>query len=84
MPPNYTVVQRGASQNRILTNNQEKKRVSVLLTVCSDGTKCLPLIVYRGAPNGLIEREVRRLDDDLALHTVQRSLDRFRGPDLLA
>lgn len=73
MPPNYTVVQRGASQNRILTRNQEKKRVSVLLGIRSDGVKLKPLIVYRGAPNATVNREVSDLDDDAAMHTVQRN-----------
>lgn len=71
MPPAYTVVQRGASQNRILTSNNEKKRVSVLLSVRGDGVKCKPLIVYKGAPFARIYNEVRAFDDDFALHTVQ-------------
>ena len=34
--------------------------VTVCLTVCADGTKLPPLIVYKGEPGKAVEREVKK------------------------
>ena len=71
MPPNYSVIQRGTRQNRILITNNEKKRISVLLAVRGDGRKLKPLIVFKGVSNARVSQEVRNYDDDISLHTAQ-------------
>jgi len=73
MPPLYTVVQKGIKSNKILTTNSEKNRVSVLLLARGDGLKAIPLIVYKGASRGRINREIREYDDTRANHTTQKN-----------
>ena len=46
-------------------------RVTVCLTVCADGTKLPPLIVYKGEPGKAVEREVTKYYPDALVCCVQ-------------
>jgi hypothetical protein len=45
MPPNYTICKKGTKNIIILTQGQEKCRVSIMLTILANGEKLSPLVV---------------------------------------
>lgn len=47
MPLTKTIVKRESRQLIIKTQNQEKCRISVLLTIVADGSKLPPLIIFK-------------------------------------
>jgi hypothetical protein len=47
-------------------------RISALLTVCADGTKLEPLLVYKAKPNGTVVRELKNYPEG-AQYTVQEN-----------
>ena len=47
MPLTKTIVKRGSRQVIIKTQNQEKCRISVLLTIVADGSKLPPMIIFK-------------------------------------
>ena len=48
MPSNKTVELKGKKTVHVVTQNQEKMRVSLLLSVLADGTKLPPYIIFKG------------------------------------
>lgn len=44
----------------IRTQNQEKCRLSVLLTITADGTKLPPFLIFKAKVNGDIEKELSK------------------------
>ena len=48
-------------------------RVTCFLTVCADGTKVRPLLVYKAKPGGSVEREFSNEDDSLPYCCVQEN-----------
>ena len=48
MVPNKTIARKGTKNVVIRTNNQEKIRVTCILSVCADGDKLSPYIIFKG------------------------------------
>ena len=58
---NTTIDFRGNKNIEIETNSKENYKISVLLTVCGDGTKLAPFIILKGEPGKTIETNMRKL-----------------------
>ena len=52
---------RGNKNIDIDTTGKENYKLTVLLTVCEDGTKLAPLIILKGEPGKTIEINMRKL-----------------------
>ena len=60
MTPSKTVAKKGGKSIIIRTQNQEKCRLSVLLTITADGTKLPPFLIFKAKVNGDIEKELSK------------------------
>lgn len=58
IPPNYVIEKKGNKNIIIRTQNQEKCRLSVLLTILSNGLKLPPLLIFKSAKNGNLYNEL--------------------------
>jgi hypothetical protein len=56
-PPDKTLNQKGAKTINSRAPKCNMGRITAFLTVCADGTKLPPLLVFKGKPGGQIERE---------------------------
>lgn len=70
--PSRTLNARGDRTVTTKTMKTSVDRISCLLTVCADGTKLKPMLVYKAKPGGTIEREIRSFPKDL-IYTVQEN-----------
>ena len=61
MAPTKTIAKRGKKTILIKTQNQEKVRISIILTISADGDKLKPLIIFKGKTGGLIEKIYRKI-----------------------
>lgn len=60
MPSNKTVHKVGAKTIYIRTQNQEKIRVSVILSCCANGDKLKPYVIYKGGKKGKIFNSLQK------------------------
>jgi hypothetical protein len=60
MPLTKTIVKRGSSQVIIKTQNQEKCRISVLLTIVADGSKLPPMIIFKAKDRANIYNKLQK------------------------
>lgn len=58
MKPNYVIEKNGKKSVIIRTQNQEKCRLSVLLTILSNGKKLSPLLIFKGVKDEKLEKEL--------------------------
>ena len=63
MPFHKTVHKVGAKTISIKTQRQEKCRISLILSICSNGEKLKPLIILKGAKNGRIYKNLLKLSE---------------------
>ena len=61
MPPSKTIAKKGAKTVFIRTHNQEKVRISVLLTIAADGTKLPPFVIFKDKKHGKNEENLKKL-----------------------
>ena len=59
MPDTTTIDIKGHKEIIIDTNGNEKKRITVLLTVAGDGTKLEPILVFQGKKGKNVEKELQ-------------------------
>ena len=60
MVPKKKIAKRGKKTILIKTQNQEKVRISIILTISADGDKLKPLIIFKGKTGGLIEKNLSK------------------------
>jgi hypothetical protein len=60
-PPSKTIIEKGAKIAKLKTNQLQKKRATLLLGIRADGIKLPPLLVFKGAPNGRINKELEEI-----------------------
>ena len=60
MIPNKTVAKKGTKSIIIKTFEQEKCRISVLLTITADGGKLPPYIIFKSKRDGKIENDLKK------------------------
>ena len=60
MTPAKTIAKQGGKSIIIRTQNQEKCRVSVLLTIAADGNKLPPFIIFKAKANGEVEKQLNK------------------------
>ena len=60
MTPTKTIAKKGRKSIINRTQNQEKCRVSVLLTITEDGNKLPSLIIFKAKANGEIEKQLNK------------------------
>ncbi len=60
--PSRTLAERGSRSVDGKTPKTSVGRISCFLTVCADGSKLPPLLVYKGKPGGSVEREFSQDD----------------------
>ena len=58
---NITIDFRGNKNIEIDTTGKENYKLTVLLSVCGDGTKLEPLVILKGEPGKTIETNMRKL-----------------------
>ena len=56
LPPTTTLARRNSPSVIIRRTGSGTVRATVALSVCSDGTKIRPMIIFKGRPNGRIQR----------------------------
>jgi len=61
MPPSKTIAKKGSKTVFIRTQNQEKVRISVLLTIAADGTKLPPFVIFKDKKHGKNEENLKKL-----------------------
>ena len=62
MPSNKTIEIKGKKTVQIVTQNQEKMRVSLILAVLADGTKLPPYIIFKGNNSStILTKEISNL-----------------------
>ena len=61
MPPSKTIAKKGSKTVFIRTQNQEKVRISVLLTIAADGTKLPPFVIFKDRKHGKNEENLKKL-----------------------
>ena len=54
MVPSKTIAKKGGKSIIIKTQDQERCRISVLLTITADGGKLPPLLIFKAKRNGII------------------------------
>ena len=62
---NYTLDVKGAKQVRMKTTGNEKKFQTLVLSVCSDGTKNKPCIIFKGKGKGPEARQLNQRENIL-------------------
>ena len=67
-----TLAKRGAKTVNSKQIKTSVGRITGCLTVCADGTKLKPLLVYKGKPSGTVIQEVRKYNGDIVC-TVQEN-----------
>jgi hypothetical protein len=81
--PGTTVAVTGSKQVNCRRTHSESLRVSVLLTVCADGTKLPPMLICKAKPNGNIERfeftQPGRYPEDMVLICATSAFNNERG-----
>jgi hypothetical protein len=81
--PGTTVAVTGSKQVNCRRTHSQTLRISVLLTVCADGTKLPPMLIFRAQPNGTIERfeftQPGRCPDRLILTCAASAFNNERG-----
>ena len=60
MVPNKTIAKKGKKTIIIKTQNQQKCRISILLGIGADGSKLMPLLIFKGKTGGYIETELSK------------------------
>ena len=70
--PSKIISKRGSKFVSLKTKGQTKEKVSGFLLARADGKRCTPMIVYKGAPKGLIYREVNGFNDDNLVCVTQK------------
>lgn len=53
-----TIVKKGNRQVIVKTQNQEKARIWVILTILNDGTKLAPLIIFKAQDRSTIYKQL--------------------------
>ena len=61
MPPSKTIAKKGSKTVFIRSQNQEKVRISVLLTIAADGTKLPPFVIFKDKKHGKNEENLKKL-----------------------
>ena len=59
MPETTTIDIEGNKEVIIDAKGNEKKRISVLLTIVGDGTKFEPVLIFKGKKGEIIEKEIK-------------------------
>lgn len=57
---NKTIARKGGKSIIIKTQNQERCRITVLLTITADGGKLPPLLIFKAKRNGIIKNELKK------------------------
>jgi hypothetical protein len=60
MTPSKTIAKKRGKSINIRTQNQEKCRLFVLLTINADGIKLPPFLIFKAKVNGDIKKELRK------------------------
>ena len=60
MTQTKTIAKKGGKSIIIRTQNQEKCRASVLLTITADDNNLPPLIIFKAKANGEIEKQLNK------------------------
>ena len=60
MPITKTIVKKGSRQVIVKTQNQEKLRISVILTILADGSKLAPLIIFKAKDRSLVYNQLQK------------------------
>lgn len=60
MVANKTIAKRGKKTILIKKENQEKVRISIILTISADGDKLKPLLIFKGKSGGQIEKALSK------------------------
>ena len=61
MSPSKTIAKKGAKSILIRTQNQEKCRISVILTITAKRKKLPPYLIFKGKTNGDIENNWKKI-----------------------
>ena len=56
LAPSRTLSRKNSNSVGIRRSGNSTARATAALTVCADGTKLKPLVIFKGAPNGIIAR----------------------------
>ena len=60
MPETITVKLKGTKNEKISIYGNDKNRVSFILTNAEDGTKSSPLIIFKGEPGKITEKNFKK------------------------
>lgn len=61
MSPKKTIAIKGSKTIIIRTTAQEKVRITVMLTICGDGTKLAPLVIFKAKRGAKLEQKLANL-----------------------
>ena len=56
-----TIAKIGSKTVNIKTYGQDKVRVTAILWIVAEGTKLLPMLIFKGEPNGRIAKELENI-----------------------
>ena len=80
MPLKKNIVKKGGKTIIIKTQQKDKFCLTVLLTITADESKLPPFLIFKGKPNGTIEKE---LSKDKYLQLINILYHAIAMPDLM-
>ena len=60
MPITKTIVKKGSRQVIVKTQNQEKVRISVILTILADSSKLAPLVILKAQERSIVYNQLQK------------------------
>ena len=70
--PDKIIRKKGSKLVPLKTKGQTKEKITGFFLARADGKRCMPLIVYKGAPKGKIFREVNSFNNDNIICVTQK------------
>ena len=60
MPITKTIVKKGSRYVIVKTQNQEKARISVILTILAEGSKLAPLVIFKAQDRSTVYNQLQK------------------------